>query len=286
MVHDVGMFSGLSAFPLTPIRDERVDSAALGRIITRLTAAGVDSIGALGSTGTAPLLSRNERATALRTVIEHAGDTPVLAGIGALRTRDVLEHAADAQQAGAAAVLLAPVAYQPLTEDEVLTLFRTVLRELDVPLVIYDNPRTTQFRFTPDLYGRIAALGGVGAIKVPGVPTDLAHVRSLLPPEVAIGVSGDGFGAAGLAAGCDLWFSSIAGILPQPIRQIVRAEDPTALSDRLAPLWALIGEHGGARISAVAARLLGLVDGPCLPAPLREPDDPRIAATLRELDLL
>ncbi len=276
------MFEGVSAFPLSPIGDEQVDTTALGRIVDRLTAAGVDSIGALGSTGAAPLLSREERATVLRTVVEHADGTPVIAGIGALRTRDVLAHADDAQAAGARALLLAPVSYQPLTADEVVELFRTVLAAVDVPVVLYDNPRTTRFTFTPELYARIAAMGGIAAVKVPGVPADLPGLRRLLPDGTAIGVAGDGYGAAGLAVGCDLWFSSIAGILPEPVLAIARGADPEPLS----PLWALIAEHGGLRVSAVAARLLGLVEGPCLPAPVREPDDPRVAATLRELGLV
>lgn len=283
------MLTGLSAFPLTPMRDDQVDGVALGRITDRLVAAGVDSIGALGSTGAGPLLSRTERATALRTVIEHAAGTPVIAGIGALRTREVLAHAEDAQRAGAAALLLAPVSYVPPTPSEVYELFRTVLSAVDLPVVIYDNPRTTRFSFTPELYGRIAALGGVAGIKVPGVPAELPRLRALLPPDTAVGVSGDAAGAAGLAAGCDLWFSAIGGVLPDAVLPIVRAaghDRAAALSDRLCPLWELIGEHGGLRVSAVAARLLGLVAGPCLPAPVREPDDPRVEAVLRELELV
>lgn len=278
------MFHGVSAFPLTPLRGDRVDRPALGRIIDRLS--GVDSIGALGSTGAAPLLSRDERATALGTVIEHARGIPVIAGISALRTRDVIDLARDAQHLGADALLLAPMAYQPLVADEVVGLFDTVLAAVDLPVVIYDNPRTTRFAFTPELYGRIAALGGIAAIKVPGVPADLAGTRALLPPGTAVGVSGDGSGAAGLVAGCDLWFSSIAGILPEAVLGVARDDDPEARSAALAPLWSLIAEHGGLRVSAAVARLLGLVAEECLPAPLRVPEDPRIAATLRALGLL
>ena len=49
-------------------------------------------------------------------------------GIGALRTEDVIDLARDAKEAGADAGLLAPVSYQPLTEDEVFALFETVAR--------------------------------------------------------------------------------------------------------------------------------------------------------------
>ncbi len=280
------MFHGVSAFPLTPLRADRVDTDALGRIVDRLSAAGVESIGALGSTGAAPLLSRDERAIALRTVVEHAAGTPVIAGVSALRTRDVLDLAHDAQDIGADALLLAPMGYQPLVAEEVVGLFDAVLAAVDLPVIIYDNPRTTRFDFTPELYGRIAAGGGVAAIKAPGVLADLPGLRASLPPGTAVGVSGDGSGAAGLAAGCDLWFSSIAGILPEPVLAVARDTDPRARSAELAPLWSLIAEHGGLRVSAAVARLLGLVGDDCLPAPLRVPADPRIASTVRALGLV
>ena len=60
------MFRGLSAFPITPAdADGRVDVEALQRLVKRLTDAGVDSIGLLGSTGSYPYLSRTERRRAI-----------------------------------------------------------------------------------------------------------------------------------------------------------------------------------------------------------------------------
>ena len=55
-------FRGLSAFPITPADAcGRVDTEALGRLLERLHAAGVDSIGLLGSTGGYMYLTREER---------------------------------------------------------------------------------------------------------------------------------------------------------------------------------------------------------------------------------
>lgn len=93
------MFSGLSAFPLTPMNEDRIDEAAFVGLLERLNAAGVDSIGALGSTGSYAYLTREERARVAKIAVEHAGNTPVIVGIGALRTRDVLNLADDAQKA-------------------------------------------------------------------------------------------------------------------------------------------------------------------------------------------
>ena len=91
-----------------------------------------------------------------------------MVGIGAVRTEHVIALAHDAQEAGAAAVMLAPVSYQPLTEDEVYGLYADVTAELSVPLCVYDNPGTTHFAFSDDLHASVAALPNVQAIKLPG----------------------------------------------------------------------------------------------------------------------
>ncbi|XKK41286.1 dihydrodipicolinate synthase family protein [Nocardiopsis sp. ARC36] len=161
------MFTGLSAFPLTPLDDDRFDERAYAGLIVRLVRAGVDSIGALGSTGSYAYLDREERRRVARTAVRSAGDTPVIVGIGALRTSHVRALARDAQEVGAAGVLLAPMSYQALTDDDVFGLYEEVTAELSVPLVVYDNPGTTHFTFSNELYARIAALPKVAAIKIP-----------------------------------------------------------------------------------------------------------------------
>ena len=104
------MFTGLSAFPLTPFAaDGTADEAAFVRLIERLADAGVDSIGALGSTGSYAYLRPADRARLTRLAVEHAGDIPVMVGVGALTTRDVLEHIDAAQAAGAARSLNVPL---------------------------------------------------------------------------------------------------------------------------------------------------------------------------------
>src|SRR5215216_4727514 len=115
------LLRGLSAFPITPADAEsRVDLAAPRRLVARLVAAKVDSIGLLGSTGTYAYLLRSERRRALDAALEEtAGQVPILVGVGALRTDEAVRLPQDAKAVGAAAGLLAPVSYTPLTEDEV-----------------------------------------------------------------------------------------------------------------------------------------------------------------------
>src|SRR5947209_2508087 len=122
------LFHGLSAFPLTPADEHgRVDTASLGVLLDRLVAAGVGSIGLLGSTGIFAYLTRAQmRRTIEAAAKQVSGRIPIIVGVGALRTDDAREFARDAQAAGADGLLLAPVSYTPLTEEEVFQHFVAV----------------------------------------------------------------------------------------------------------------------------------------------------------------
>lgn len=298
----MSIVTGLSAFPLTPLHEDAVDEAAFIRLLERLTTAGVDSITALGSTGSYAYLTRDERARVAELAVEHADGIPVIVGVGDLRTSRVLAHVDAAEEAGASGVLLAPMTYQPLTESDVFELFHTVTEHTQLPVIIYDNPGTTHFTFTTDLYARIAELPGIASIKIPGVPDDLAaataHVdaiRAAIPDHVTIGVSGDASGARGLIAGCDAWYSVIGGTLPGPAVRITRAalgghpDEASAESVRLAPLWDLFAEFGGSlRVVAAIAEHLDLAPARCLPLPiigLTPEQRHRVAGVVDELGL-
>lgn len=295
-------FTGLSAFPLTPMRDDAVDEGAFINLVRRLAGAGVDSITALGSTGSYAYLSAAERARVAQLAVENAGETPVFVGIGALRTSHALTHAEAAARAGAAGVLLAPMSYQPLTDEDVFELFRTVTEESELPVIVYDNPGTTHFSFSVELYGRIAALPGIASIKIPAVPADpsaarehVNRLRAVIPEHVTIGVSGDPAAATGLNAGCDAWYSVIGGTLPEPALAITRAaqagraDDAMAASQRLTPLWELFADLGGSfRVVAAIAEQLGLATRSCTPLPLQGlngSDRARVAEVLEQLNL-
>ncbi len=279
----MSLFTGLGAFPLTPLADDVVDEAAFVALVERLAGAGVDSITALGSTGSYAYLSEAERARVAHLAVQHAGDTPVFVGVGALRTSQVLTNVENAEIAGAAGLLLAPVSYQTLTDTDVFELFRTVSERTELPVILYNNPGTTHFTFSTDLYARIAQLPGIASIKMPSVPADLteahsrsAEVRAVVPDHVSIGISGDATAAYALSAGCDAWYSVIGGILPEPALKITRAalagrvEEAIDESERLAPLWQLFAEHGGSiRVIAAIAEYLGLAPERCLPQPIQ-----------------
>ncbi len=273
-------FTGLSAFPLTPADEAgRVDTDALQQLLARIVEAKVDSIGLLGSTGTYMYLTREERRRAVNAAVEFvAGRIPVIVGIGTLRTDDAQALARDAASAGAQALLLAPVSYTPLTEDEAFRHFEAVAGATDLPLAIYNNPTTTHFSFSETLIERLAGLANISAIKMP-LPKDgdfsgeITRLRSTAPSGFAIGYSGDWGCPAALLAGADCWYSVVAGLFPKQALALTRAAiagdaaETARLEKTFQPLWDYFKVHGGLRASHAAAGVLGLKVGH-LPRPL------------------
>ena len=166
-------FHGLSAFPPTPAdADGRVDTEGLGRLLERLCEAGVASIGLLGSTGIYAYITREERLRAVKAAVECVrGRVPLVVGAGALRTDHAVELARDAEAAGADALLLAPVSYTPLTQEEAYQHFLAVAQATRLPLCIYNNPGTTHFTFSRDLLQRLSEIKTIKAVKMP-LPAD------------------------------------------------------------------------------------------------------------------
>lgn len=294
------MFTGLSAFPLTPFRNERIDFNAFEKLLSNLVEVKVDSICAMGSTGLYPYLRYDEFASVTRKTVEISGDIPVMVGVGALRTDEVLKRMEVAQKCSVDAVLIAPVSYHPLKDAEVFALFERAATEFDLPICVYENPIATKFTFSDDLYEQICQLPNIAAIKIPGMPfadetgvERLQKLRSIVPSTTAIGVSGDKYGVAGMAAGCDLWLSVVGGLFPKTIKHFIslvksgETDAAIAASERLEQLWSLFANNnGGLRVVATAADILGFTEGNCLPhplAPLNGEDRESLSALLRDL---
>ncbi|MDM2934140.1 dihydrodipicolinate synthase family protein [Citrobacter sp. Cu233] len=296
------MFTGMSAFPLTPLINGKIDTTGFISLIQNLAEAGVDSIGALGSTGSYAYLTREQRYCATKLAVSAAAGIPVITSIGAVRTDEVLKLAEDAQKAGVSGVLLAPVSYQPLTAQEVYQLYERVTAELSVPLCIYDNAATTKFEFSDELLVSLSHLPNIGSIKLGEFPAeqDMAKrrvetLKNQIPQEVSLGISGDAQAAAGLLAGCEIWYSVLGGLFPQyalNLTQVALSGDVTKtrqLNSAVEPLWVFYRRHGSLRVIASVAEIQGTVQSPCLPFPLQTLNGSEmraLEATLKQLSFL
>jgi 4-hydroxy-tetrahydrodipicolinate synthase len=294
------VFHGLSAFPITPCDPNgHVDENGLSKIISRLTNARVDSIGLLGSTGTYMYLDRAERRRAVE-IAGKAADSavPIIVGVGAMRTDEAERLAKDAEAAGASGLLLAPVSYTPLNDEEVFQHYASVAGATRLPLCIYNNPTTTHFTFDVPLIERLSKIDNIIALKNPGasaseMPSIVEPLRNATPSGFAIGFSGDWNAASALMAGGDAWYSVAGGLLPIPCLALTRAaqagkdDEARRIDELFQPLWDLFKELSSIRVMYATANILGLTNSnPPRPIlPIEKSEYNRVAQALEKLAL-
>ncbi len=224
------------------------------------------------------------------------GKIPVIVGVGALRTDEAQALARDARTAGADGLLLAPMSYTPLMEEEVFQHMSAVAEAGGLPLCIYNNPGTTRFTFTADLIVRLADVPNIVAVKMP-LPADgdssgeLARLRARLPDGFAIGYSGDWGAADALLSGGDAWYSVVAGLLPSQALALTRAAqagnvaEAARFDEAFQPLWDLFKQFGSFRVMYAIAERLGLcrVEPPRPILPLQPSDISNVEKALDRL---
>ncbi|MEM8978991.1 MAG: dihydrodipicolinate synthase family protein [Pseudomonadota bacterium] len=291
-------FHGFSAFPLTPLLENGcVDTEALGVLLERIVSAGASSVGFLGSTGTFAFLSLAERQRALEAALEAlAGRVPLIAGVGAIAERDVLDLARHAERAGAQGLLAGPVAYTPLLDPEVTSLYTRLADYTELGLCIYNNPGTTQYHFPIEVIAKLAKHPRIKGIKMPlpaegDFAADLQALRARVGTGLAIGYSGDQGAGAAMLAGADGFYSAIGGTLPREMAALCAAGAAgdaarvAELNGAWAPLWALFSEFGSLRVSHAVARILDLIETE-LPRPLLSLNGADLARVEAGLDAL
>jgi len=159
-----------------------IQFGALAELIEYWINAGVSGIVANASTGESPYLSRNELTEILSFVIECVdGRAQVIAGTGAVATRETIEITRDAKNAGAAGALITtPWFFRP-TEDELFRHYAAVLSAVDLPVVLYNVPKFTGYSIAPKTIARIAEdCSGLAGVKdSSGTPGNMAEIIRL-----------------------------------------------------------------------------------------------------------
>ncbi|KAL6230277.1 hypothetical protein BDW75DRAFT_234518 [Aspergillus navahoensis] len=122
---------------------DTIDLEAQKKYYAYLSKTGLAGLVILGTNSEAFLLTREERAQLITAAREAVGPYfPLMAGVGAHSTKQVLELAADAAAAGANYLLVLPPAYfgKATTMNVVKRFFADIARQSPLPIVIYNFP--------------------------------------------------------------------------------------------------------------------------------------------------
>lgn len=148
--------SGIIGYPVTPFNTNGVDLDKLGTVIDILLEAKVDAIAALGSAGEAAYLSQSEWEQVAKYTVNHVnGKVPVIIGIAELTTEQAVNRAEYAQKIGANTVMLSPLSYYKLSEEEIFRHYESVSNATPLPIMIYNNPATCGVDMSPQFMLRM-----------------------------------------------------------------------------------------------------------------------------------
>ncbi|MES3677610.1 dihydrodipicolinate synthase family protein [Halomonas elongata] len=159
---------GIIGYTITPFDAEgHLDLPALGHSIERLIEGGVHAIAPLGSTGEGAYLTEQEwEAVAKFTLTQVNQRVPTIVSASDLTTAGTLRRARFAEEHGADAVMVLPISYWKLSEEEIFEHYRAVGDQLGIPIMLYNNPGTSGIDMSVDLIMRIVnSVGNVTMVK-------------------------------------------------------------------------------------------------------------------------
>jgi len=160
-------FRGSYTVMVTPFDEAgRVDEAGLRRFVDWQIEGGAQGLIPLGSTGEFLSLTRDERSLVASTVIDQAaGRVPVLVGTAAEWTDEAVAASKEAERLGADGVMIVPPYYSSPTEDEIFVHYRRIAEALSIPIMVYNNPYTSNVDLSAPLVARLSEIDNVSYIK-------------------------------------------------------------------------------------------------------------------------
>jgi len=211
-------FKGVIAYPVTPFDDnETVDIPLFKKQVERLVTNGSHGIAPLGSTGVMPYLNDSEKeAITEATMQQVAGRVPTLVGVSNLTTEETMYHAKFAEKAGATAVMIIPMSYWKLTDEEIIKHYDAVASKISIPIMAYNNPATGGVDMSPSLLKRLLEIPNVTMIKESSGDIQRMHyLRKELGEEVAFFNGSNPLALAAFSAGARGWCTAAPNLIPE-----------------------------------------------------------------------
>ncbi len=168
--------------------DGEIDFNALGELVEFWINAGVNGIVVNASTGESIYTSKEEQQKILTYILEKVGSRgQVIAGTGAMGTRETIQQTREALNTGAGAALVTtPWFFRP-SEEELYQHYSTLLNTVDLPVILYNVPKFTGYSISPRTVARIAEQhsGLIGIKDSSNNPGNMAELIRICGDKVA-----------------------------------------------------------------------------------------------------
>ncbi len=151
-------FLGSYTVTVTPFTEngEAVDFPAFKKFLDWQLEAGVPGVIILGTTGEFLAIGEAEREEIVETAVKHiAGRAPVLVGATDAHTPTAVRYSRQAAELGADGLMIAPPYYYTPTHDEIFRHYQAIAEAVSLPIMLYNNPFTTNVDMPASLVGRL-----------------------------------------------------------------------------------------------------------------------------------
>ena len=152
-------FRGSYSVTVTPFTADgsAIDIPALKRFLDWQVAAGVPGVIILGTTGEFLTITDDERRLYVETTVKHvAGRMDVLVGTMNAHTPNAVRYSREAEELGADGLMIIPPYYYTPTDDEIFNYYRAIAEAVSVPIMLYNNPVTSNVDMSAKLVARLA----------------------------------------------------------------------------------------------------------------------------------
>lgn len=210
---------------LTPTTEAMdVDTGALRELTNRLADGGVHGLFPTGTTGEFSSLSREQRRTVVRTVVDESGDLPVLAGCGGTAIPAVQQYIEDAAAAGADVAVVVTPYYVETDQAGIVEFYERIARKSRLPVYVYHIPQYTGNRIDPATVQQLATVPNIVGIK--DSSGDFPYFMQLIdatPSEFAVLQGIPTYSLLSLEHGADGLVAGPANVFPRPMSELYEA---------------------------------------------------------------
>ncbi|KAL3925360.1 MAG: hypothetical protein SGILL_000469 [Bacillariaceae sp.] len=278
---------------ITPFTaDGKIDIPGLEKLIDFHLEAQTDNLCVLGTTAEASVMSMDERALALKTIVDKAkGKVPVMVGTGTINPDSVKKYTQQAIDLGADASLLVSPYYVKPPQRGMIRHFAS-MADMDLPVVLYNVPGRTAVDLSDETIATLAQHDNIVGVKdATGDISRLTSLKKVLGEEASnnfLKYSGDdGTTVDFMLEGGDGCISVTANLVPSVMRAMVHAalegkeQEAIELNKPLSLLHKRLFVESNPIPCKWAAHRMGLVDTAYCRPPLDEMD-PQYHAFIEE----
>lgn len=210
---------------ITPFKNGAIDEETYVKLIKRQIENGIEVIVPVGTTGESATLSHEEHKRCIEIAVSVAKNTKtkVLAGAGSNSTKEAVDLAKFAQNAGADAILAVTPYYNKPTQNGLYEHYKAIANSIDIDIVLYNVPSRTGVDLDPQTVKRLFDdFKNIVAIKEASGSIERVIHLATLRSELAIISGDDALNFAIMTNGGKGTISVTANIVPDMISELIK----------------------------------------------------------------